>query len=76
MMSMALGKRGLTFVSVFVIVDCILIWMVNSSTRATGAGLVAPEDQLTITLVLAGAAIIVILLAIIFRYKPVPAIFR
>jgi len=73
---MALGKRGLTLVSLFVIVDCVLIWMVNSSTRATGAGLIAPEDQFTITLVLAGAAIIAILLAIFFKFKPVPARFR
>ena len=73
---MAIGKRGLTLVSVFVIVDCVFIWMVNSSTRATGAGLIAPEDQFTITLVLAGAAIIAILLAVFFKFKPVPAIFR
>lgn len=73
---MAIGKRGLTLVSVFVIVDCVLIWMVNSSTRATGAGLIAPEDQFTITLALAGAAIIAILLAIFFKFKPVPALFR
>jgi len=75
-MSLALSYRGYILVSVFVIVDCILIWMVNSSTRATGAGLIAPEDQFTITLVLAGAAIIAILLAIFFKFKPVPAIFR
>ena len=73
---MALGKRGYTLVSVFVIVDCILIWMVNTSTRATAGGLVAAEDQFTVTLVLAGAAIIAILLAIIFKFKPVPARFR
>ena len=73
---MALSYRGLTLVSVFVIVDCILIWMVNSSTGATGAGLIASEDQFTITPVLAGAAIIAILLAIIFKFKPVPAKFR
>jgi hypothetical protein len=72
-MSMALGKRGLTLVSVFVIVDCILIWMINTSTRATGAGLIAPENQYTVTLALAGAGIIAILLAIFFKFKPVPA---
>ncbi len=70
---MALGKRGLTLVSVFVIVDCILIWMINTNTRATGAGLIAPEDQYTVTLALAGAGIIAILLAIFFKFKPVPA---
>ncbi len=70
---MALGKRGLTLVSVFVIVDCILIWMINTSTRATGAGLIAPENQYTVTLALAGAGIIAILLAIFFKFKPVPA---
>ncbi|MHA1615514.1 MAG: hypothetical protein ACTSW7_02530 [Candidatus Thorarchaeota archaeon] len=73
---MAIGKRGLTLVSVFVIVDCILIWMVNTSTRATGGGLVAAEDQFPVTLVLAGAGFIAILLAIIMKYKPVPARFR
>lgn len=72
-MSMALGKRGLTLVSVFVIVDCILIWMVNTSTRATGAGFIASEDQFTVTLVLAGAGIIAVLIAIFFKFKPVPA---
>ncbi|MCK4566889.1 MAG: hypothetical protein KAU48_06230 [Candidatus Thorarchaeota archaeon] len=70
---MALSRRGLTLVSVFVIVDCILIWMVNTSTRATGAAPIALEDQFTVTLVLAGAAIIAVLVAIFFKFKPVPA---
>ena len=75
-MSMVLSYRVLTLVSVLVIADIILIWMVNSGTSATGAGLIASEDQFTITLVLAGAAVIAILLAIVFKHKPVPAIFR
>jgi len=70
---MALGQRGYALVSVFVIVDCILIWMVNTSTRATGGGYIPAEDQFTVTLVLAGAAIIAVLVAIIFKFKPVPA---
>jgi len=71
---LAYGYRGLGFVSAFLVVDCILIWLVNAptSTRVTSPP-IATGDQLMITLVLVGAGIIAVLAAIYYKVKPVPA---
>ena len=68
---MARGYLGLILVSVFVVVDCILIWIVNSRTGIPGiVGAVPAGDQFTITLVLIGAAVIAILVGIAHKVKP------
>jgi len=71
---LAYGSRGLTLVSAFLVLDCMLIWLVNTNTNTRGsAAPVASEDQFLITLVLIGAGIIAVLAAIFFKFKPVPA---
>ena len=69
--------RGITLLSIFLIVDCILIWWVNQP-RTTGfvTAPIATGDQSIVTLVLVGAAVIAILGAIMFKSKPVPANLR
>lgn len=71
------GYRGIISLTVFLVVDGLLIWWVNSSPRTvTAAPLISSGDQGIITLVLAGAAVIAVLAAIMFKSKPVPARFR
>ena len=72
---MARGNIALILASAFVVADLALIVLVNTptDTRVTTAPLVAPENQVMITLVLVGAAIIASLAAIFFKFKPVPA---
>ena len=52
------AKRVLIVFTVFLIVDAILIWIVNTNRYLPGIGVIASGDQLFITLVLAGAAVI------------------
>ena len=52
------AKRVLIVFTVFLIVDAILIWIVNTNRYLPGIGVIAGGDQLFITLVLAGAAVI------------------
>ena len=69
--------RGITLLTIFLVVDCILIWWVNSPrTTSFVAAPVASGDQSLVTLVLIGAAVISVLGAIMFKSKPVPAIRR
>ncbi len=71
---MAIGYRGLGLLIAFLVVDGALIWIVNTPVvgRVTAAP-VATGDQFLITMALAGAAVIAILAAILFKVKPVPA---
>ena len=70
-MSLARSYRGLILVSAFLVVDCILIWIVNSNTSAAGIpGPISAEDGTTITLVLVGAAILAALAAVLWKLKP------
>ena len=72
---MAYGKRGIITVLSLLIVESILIWWVNSSSRQTSfvTAPVASEEATLITYALIGAAAITVLGAIYFKVKPVPA---
>ncbi|TFG32082.1 hypothetical protein EU528_04470 [Candidatus Thorarchaeota archaeon] len=70
--------RGYIVLSLFLVVDCILIWWVNFGTRPTSfvTAPVSTGDQILITYALVGAAVIVILATIFYKVKPVPANLR
>lgn len=70
--------RGYILLSLFLVVDCFLIWWVNFNTRSTGfvAAPVASGDQTLVTFALVGAAAIAILATIFYKVKPVPANLR
>lgn len=73
---MALGYRGGFLLSVFLVVDGFLIWWVNlpsSRTSSFPAAPVASGDVTLVTYAIVGVAVIAILAAIFFRFKPVPA---
>jgi hypothetical protein len=58
-LSMAVfAKRVLAILTVFIVVDVILIWIVNTNRYLPGIGVIAGGDQLLITLVLVGAGVI------------------
>ena len=67
---MARGYRGLILVTAFVVVDCILIWLVNTNRVLPGIGTISSADQLVITMVLVGAAIVSIFAAVLWKLKP------
>ena len=57
--------------SVFIIVDIILIWIVNTNRYLPGIGVIAGGDQLLITLVLVAAgAIAAAIAAVMWKLKP------
>lgn len=71
------GYRSIILLTVFLVIDCILILWINTAPRtAFIAAPIAIEDRTTITFVLVGAAVISVLAAIMFKSKPVPARFR
>ena len=72
---MAFGKRGGILLSIFLVVDGLAIWWVNSSSRTSNftTAPVASGDVTLVTYGLIGAAVIAVLGAIFFRFKPVPA---
>ena len=67
---MARGYRGIILVTAFVVVDCILIWLVNTNRVLPGIGTISSADQLVITMVLIGAAIVSIFAAVLWKLKP------
>ena len=75
---MARVYHGHILLSLFLVVDCFLIWWVNFNTRSTGfiAAPVAAGNQTLVTYVLVGAAAIAILMTIFYKVKPVPANLR
>ena len=74
---MAFGYRGLAILLAFLVVDCILIWIVNTSrVLPVTAAPITSGDRLLITEVLIGAAVIGVLVAIFYKVKPVPANLR
>ena len=57
--------------TVFIIVDIILIWIVNTNRYLPGIGVIAGGDQLLITLVLVAAgAIAAAIAAVMWKLKP------
>ena len=58
------------FIAAFIIVDVILIWIVNTSRFLPGIGTISAGDQLLITMVLVGAAIIASMAAVMWKLKP------
>ena len=52
------AKRVLAVLTIFIVVDVILIWIVNTNRYLPGIGVIAGGDQLLITLVLVGAGVI------------------
>lgn len=73
---MALSYRGGILLSVFLVIDSFLIWWINATnSRTTGfvAAPVASGDVTLVTYALIGAALIAVLVAIFFKFKPVPA---
>lgn len=77
-MQLAPLYRGYILLSLFLIVDCFLIWWVNFNARSTGfiAAPIASGDQPLVTYALVGAAAIATLVTIFYKVKPVPATFR
>jgi hypothetical protein len=67
---MARGYRGIILVTAFVVVDCILIWLVNTNRVLPGVGVISSADQVLITLILVGAAIVAIFAAVLWKLKP------
>ena len=64
------AKRILYVFTIFMIVDAILIWIVNTNRYLPGIGVVAGGDQLLITLVLAAAAVIATaIVAVLWKLK-------
>jgi len=69
--------RGIILLTVFLVIDCILIFWINTAPRtAFVAAPIGYEDRTLVTYVLVGAAAIAVLGAIMFKSKPVPARFR
>ena len=52
------AKRVLIVFTIFLIVDAILIWIVNTNRYLPGIGVIAGGDQFLITMVLAASAVI------------------
>ena len=64
-------KRVLAVFTIFIIVDAILIWIVNTNRYLPGIGVIAGGDQLLITLVLVAAgAIAAAIAAVMWKLKP------
>ena len=63
-------KRVLAVFTIFIIVDAILIWIVNTNRYLPGIGVISAGDQLMITLVLAAAAVIATaIVAVLWKLK-------
>ncbi|MGY5873921.1 MAG: hypothetical protein RTV72_16865 [Candidatus Thorarchaeota archaeon] len=63
-------KRVLAVFTIFIIVDAILIWIVNTNRYLPGIGVIAGGDQLLITLVLGAAAVIgAAIVAVLWKLK-------
>ena len=63
-------KRVLAILSVFIIVDIILILIVNTTRYLPGIGVIAGGDQFLITLVLGVAGVIAAVIAVaMLKYK-------
>ncbi|MHA2424564.1 MAG: hypothetical protein ACXAEF_07235 [Candidatus Thorarchaeota archaeon] len=58
-------KRVLAILSVFIIVDIILILIVNTTRYLPGIGVIAGGDQFLITLVLGAAGAIAAVIAVV-----------
>jgi hypothetical protein len=72
----AFGYRGGILLSVFLVVDGFLIWWINATNSRTATFVAAPVasgDVTVVTYGLIGAAVIAVLAAIFFKFKPVPA---
>ena len=68
---MARGYLGIILVTAFIVVDCILLWFLNTNTPSAGfAGTVTPADLPAINAVLIGAAIVAIFAAVLWKLKP------
>ena len=68
---MARGYLGILLVTAFVVVDCVLLWFLNTSTPAAGfAGSITPADLPAINAVLISAAIVAIFAAVLWKLKP------
>jgi len=68
---MARSYHGIILVSAFLMVDCLLIWIVNSNTSTAGiAGSIPAGDRFTITLILVGAAVIALFAVVLWKLKP------
>jgi hypothetical protein len=73
---LAIGYRGGILLAVFLVVDGFLIWWINVTNSRTTSFVTAPVASGDVTLVtyaLVGVAVITILAAIFFKFKPVPA---
>ena len=63
-------KRVLAILSMFIIVDIILILIVNTTRYLPGIGVIAGGDQFLITLVLGVAGVIAAVIAVaMLKYK-------
>ena len=67
---MARGYLGIILVAAFIVADLILIFIVNTSRVLPVVGVITPSDQLLITYVLVGAAVLAAIAAVLWKLKP------
>ena len=59
------AKRVLAILTVFIVVDVILIWIVNTNRFLPGIGVIAGGDQLLITVVLVAAGALAAVIGVV-----------